>query len=217
MITAAQVKQLREVTGAGMMDCKKALTETNGNMDAAVRFLRKKGEIIDINMGGRNAAEGLCLIAADGDRKAAVIEVNSETDFVAQNEKFRAFVEKAAELALNSTAEDIDAFMEEKWADETDRTVRDALAGMIAFIKEKLSIRRFRRIEAKDGCVVTYLHGRGRIGVILNAETAVVNDEVKTALTNVAMQIAAMNPRYISQVRTRENLRTSSRRCSSAD
>ena len=199
MITAAQVKQLREVTGAGMMDCKKALTETNGNMDAAVRFLRKKGEIIDINMGGRNAAEGLCLIAADGDRKAAVIEVNSETDFVAQNEKFRAFVEKAAELALNSTAEDIDAFMEEKWADETDRTVRDALAGMIAFIKEKLSIRRFRRIEAKDGCVVTYLHGRGRIGVILNAETAVVNDEVKTALTNVAMQIAAMNPRYISQ------------------
>ena len=199
-ITAAQVKQLREVTGAGMMECKKALTAVNGDMDAAVEFLRKKGMTGDPDKtGGRTAAEGICMIAADGVRKAAVVEVNSETDFVAQNEKFRAFAAKTARQALCSTAEDIDAFLEEKWAEDPGITVREALNEMIAYIKEKLSIRRFRRIEAVDGCVVTYLHGQGRIGVIVNAKTAVVNDEVKASLTNTAMQVAAMNPKYISR------------------
>ena len=198
-ITAAQVKQLREVTGAGMMDCKKALTETNGDMDAAVEFLRKKGQAKAEKKAGRIAAEGICLIAADGDQKAAVVEVNSETDFVAQNEKFRTYVAKVAQQALNTAAEDIDAFLAESWAEDTAKTVKDSLVDMIAVISEKLSIRRFKKVEAEDGCVVTYLHGQGRIGVIVNAKTAVVNDEVKTALTNVAMQIAAMNPKYISQ------------------
>ena len=198
-ITAAQVKQLRDVTGAGMMDCKKALTECNGDMDAAVEFLRKKGQAKAEKKANRIAAEGICFIAQDGDTKAAVVEVNSETDFVAQNEKFRTYVAKVAQQALNTAAEDIDAFMGEAWAEDTAKTVKDSLVDMIAVISEKLSIRRFKKIEETEGCVVTYLHGQGRIGVIVDAKTAVVNDEIKTALTNVAMQIAAMNPKYISQ------------------
>ncbi|MBQ8054623.1 MAG: elongation factor Ts [Lachnospiraceae bacterium] len=206
-ITAAQVKQLREATGAGRMDCNKALTETNGDMDAAVEFLRKKGQAKAEKKASRIAAEGICFIAQDDDNKAAVVEVNSETDFVAQNEKFRTYVAKVAKQVLDSAAEDIDAFMAESWAEDASKTVHDALVDMIAVISEKLSIRRFKRIEEKEGCVVTYLHGQGRIGVIVDAQTAVVNDAVKEALTNVAMQIAAMNPKYISQADISEEYR----------
>ena len=197
-ITAAQVKQLREVTGSGMMDCKKALTETNGDMDAAIEYLRKKGQAKAEKKASRIAAEGICFIAQDGDNKAAVVEVNSETDFVAQNEKFRTYVAQVANQALNSEAEDLDTFMAEAWAEDASKTVKDALVDMIAVISEKLSIRRFQRIEEKEGCVVSYLHGQGRIGVIVDAKTDVVNDDVKTALKNVAMQITSMNPKYIS-------------------
>jgi elongation factor Ts len=197
-ITAAQVKQLRDVTGSGMMDCKKALTETNGDMDAAIEYLRKKGQAKAEKKASRIAAEGICLIAQDNDTKAAVVEVNSETDFVAQNEKFRTYVAKVAQQALNTAAADIDAFLEEAWIEDPSKTVKDVLVDMIAVISEKLSIRRFKTIEELEGCVVTYLHGHGRIGVLVDAETAVVNDDIKTALTNVAMQIAAMSPKYIS-------------------
>ena len=197
-ITAAQVKQLREVTGSGMMDCKKALTETNGDMDAAIEYLRKKGQAKAEKKASRIAAEGICFIAQDSDNKAAVVEVNSETDFVAQNEKFRTYVAQVANQALNSEAADLDAFMAEAWAEDESKTVKDALVDMIAVISEKLSIRRFQRIEENEGCVVSYLHGQGRIGVIVDAKTDVVNDDVKTALKNVAMQITSMNPKYIS-------------------
>ena len=197
-ITAAQVKQLREVTGSGMMDCKKALTETNGDMDAAIEYLRKKGQAKAEKKASRIAAEGICFIAQDSDNKAAVVEVNSETDFVAQNEKFRTYVAQVANQALNSEAADLDAFMAEAWAEDASKTVKDALVDMIAVISEKLSIRRFQRIEENEGCVVSYLHGQGRIGVIVDAKTDVVNDDVKTALKNVAMQITSMNPKYIS-------------------
>ena len=197
-ITAAQVKQLREVTGSGMMDCKKALTETNGDMDAAIEYLRKKGQAKAEKKASRIAAEGICFIAQDSDNKAAVVEVNSETDFVAQNEKFRTYVAQVANQALNSEAADLDAFMAEAWAEDASKTVKDALVDMIAVISEKLSIRRFQRVEENEGCVVSYLHGQGRIGVIVDAKTAVVNDDVKTALKNVAMQITSMNPKYIS-------------------
>ena len=197
-ITAAQVKQLREATGAGMMDCKKALTETNGDMDAAVEVLRKKGQAKAEKKASRIAAEGICLIASNGDQEAAVVEVNSETDFVAQNEKFRTYVAKVAEQALKTASADIDAFMGEPWIEDTTKTVKEALVDMIAVISEKLSIRRFEKVVAKDGCVVTYLHGKGRIAVIVDAKTAVVNDDVKEALTNIAMQVAAMNPKYVS-------------------
>ena len=197
-ITAAQVKELREATGAGMMDCKKALTETNGDMDAAIEVLRKKGQTKAEKKASRIAAEGICLIAQNGDQEAAVVEVNSETDFVAQNEKFRTYVAKVAEQALKTASEGIDAFMEEPWIDDAAKTVKESLVDMISVISEKLSIRRFQKVVAEDGCVVSYLHGKGRIAVIIDAKTDVVNDAVKEALTNVAMQVAAMSPKYVS-------------------
>ncbi len=197
-ITAAMVKELREVSGAGMMDCKKALSETNGDMDAAVELLRKNGQAKAEKKASRIAAEGLCRIAQDGDQVAAVVEVNSETDFVASNEKFQSFVEAVAKQALHSDAADMDAFMAEKWEEDPSKTVSDALVEKIATIGEKLTIRRFEKVTAAEGCVASYVHGGGRIGVIIEAKTAVVNDAVKEALNNVAMQIAAMYPKYVS-------------------
>ena len=197
-ITAAMVKELREMTGAGMMDCKKALNETNGNMDEAVEFLRKSGQAKAVKKEGRIAAEGLCRVVTDGDKVAAVVEVNSETDFVAKNEQFQSFVEAVAKQALVTSASDIDAFLAESWNEESSKTVNEAVVDKIAVIGEKLSIRRFEKVVAENGCVVTYTHGGGKIGVIVEAETAVVNDAVKEALTNLAMQVAALYPKYVS-------------------
>ena len=197
-ITAAMVKELRDMTGAGMMDCKKALNETNGNMDEAVEYLRKNGQAKAEKKAGRIAAEGLCKVLVDGDKTAAVVEVNSETDFVAKNADFQAYVAEVAEQALSTTATDIAAFLAEAWKADASKTVKEALVEKIAVIGENLSIRRFEKVVAENGCVVTYTHGGGRIGVIVEAETAVVNDAVKEALTNVAMQVAALNPKYVS-------------------
>lgn len=196
-ITAAMVKELREMTGAGMMDCKKALSETDGDMDAAVEFLRKNGQAKAEKKAGRIAAEGLCNVVVDGDT-AAVVEVNSETDFVAKNEEFQEFVAAVAKQALNTQAEDMDAFMAETWNADTSMTVKDALVAKVAKIGENLNIRRFEKVVAKEGCVVSYVHGGGRIGVIVEAKTDVVNDAVKEALTNLAMQVAALSPKYVS-------------------
>ena len=197
-ITAAMVKELREMTGAGMMDCKKALNETNGNMDEAVEYLRKNGQAKAEKKASRIAAEGLCKVLVDGDKTAAVVEVNSETDFVAKNEEFQNFVTAVAQQALNTSAADIDAFLAENWNADASKTVKDALVEKITVIGENLTIRRFAKVVAENGCVVTYTHGGGRIGVIVEADTAVVNDDVKEALSNVAMQIAALNPKYVS-------------------
>ncbi len=197
-ITASMVKELREMTGAGMMDCKKALNETNGNMEEAVEVLRKNGQAKAVKKEGRIAAEGICRIASEGDQKAVVVEVNSETDFVAKNEVFQEFVEAVAQQALNSNAADMESFLAEKWNADPGMTVNDALVEKIAKIGEKLSIRRFEKVEAENGCVVTYVHGGGRIGVIVEAETDVVNASVKEALTNLAMQVAALNPKYVA-------------------
>ena len=197
-ITASMVKELREQTGAGMMDCKKALNETNGNMEEAVEYLRKNGQAKAEKKASRIAAEGICRIATKGDTVAAVVEVNSETDFVAKNETFQKFVEAVAEQAVSTTAADMDAFLAEKWIEDDSKTVAEALVDKIAVIGEKLSIRRFERVEAVDGCVVSYVHGGGRIGVILEAKTNVVNDAIKEALTNLAMQVAALYPKYVA-------------------
>ncbi len=197
-ITAAMVKALREQTGAGMMDCKKALSETNGNMEEAVEVLRKNGQAKAVKKEGRIAAEGICRIASKGDTAAAVVEVNSETDFVAKNEQFQQFVEAVARQAVESDAADMDAFLAEKWNEDASKTVQDALIEKIAVIGEKLSIRRFERVEAANGCVVSYVHGGGRIGVIVEAQTNVVNDAVKEAMTNIAMQVAALSPKYVA-------------------
>ena len=197
-ITAAMVKDLREMTGAGMMDCKKALNETNGNMEEAVEFLRKNGQAKAEKKASRIAAEGICRIAANGDSIAAVVEVNSETDFVAKNEEFQKFVEAVAVQAVNSDAADMDAFMAEAWNADTTKTVNEALVEKVAVIGEKLSIRRFEKVVAENGIVASYVHGGGRIGVLVEAATDVVNDAIKEALTNLAMQVAALNPKYVA-------------------
>lgn len=196
-ITAKMVKDLREMTGAGMMDCKKALAETNGNMDEAVEFLRKNGQAKAEKKASRIAAEGICRICVKDDKVAAVVEVNSETDFVAKNEQFQEFVENIAEQVAVSDVADVDALLEAVYIKDDTKTVKDALVDKIATIGEKLSIRRFAKVKAENGCVVTYIHGGGRIGVIVEAETDVVNDAVKDAMNNVAMQIAALNPKYV--------------------
>lgn len=198
-ITAGMVKELREMTGAGMMDCKKALTETNGNMDEAVEFLRKNGQAKAEKKASRIAAEGIVKVVVEDNKKAAIVEVNSETDFVAKNEKFQSYVEKVAKQALASNAADMDAFLEEPWIEDAGKSVKDSLVEQVAVIGENLKIRRFEKVEAQNGCVVDYIHGGGRIGVVVVAETSVVNDTVKEAARNLCMQIAALNPKYISR------------------
>ncbi len=197
-ITASMVKELREMTGAGMMDCKKALNETNGNMDEAVEFLRKNGEAKAVKKAGRIAAEGIVMADVVDDKKAAIVEVNSETDFVAKNDEFKEFVANVVKQALETSSADMDAFLSESWVADSSQTVKDALVAKIARIGENLNIRRFEKLES-DGCIVSYIHGGGRIGVLVDADTDVVNDEVKKCLRNVAMQIAAMTPKYVSR------------------
>ncbi|MBQ8662389.1 MAG: elongation factor Ts [Eubacterium sp.] len=196
-ITAGMVKELREMTGAGMMDCKKALNETNGDMDAAVEYLRKNGQAKAEKKAGRIAAEGLVRVAMEGNT-AAIVEVNSETDFVAKNETFQAYVEAVAAQALKSEATTVEALLEEAWIEDASKTVKEAHVEKVATIGENLTIRRFQKETVEGGCLVSYIHGGGRIGVIVKAETAVVNDDVKEALTNIAMQVAALNPKYVS-------------------
>lgn len=195
-ITASMVKELREATGAGMMDCKKALNETNGDMDAAVEYLRKNGQAKAEKKASRIAAEGIVMAEVKDDKTAAIVEVNSETDFVAKNEEFRGFVSAVVDQALATESADMEAFMAEKWNVDGSKTVQDALTEKIAVIGEKLSIRRFEKIVS-DGCIAAYIHGGGRIGVLVEADTDVVNDEIRTCLKNVAMQVAAMYPKYV--------------------
>ena len=199
-ITAAMVKELREITGAGMMDCKKALGETDGDIEKAVEYLRENGLAKAAKKAGRIAAEGLvkAVVAAD-DKTAAIVEVNSETDFVAKNADFAAYVEEVANQALATNAADMDAFMKDAWLADTASTVEEVLTAKIAVIGENIKIRRFEKVASEDGCVVSYIHGGGKIGVVVAAKTDVVNDDVKEALKNVAMQVAALNPKYTSR------------------
>lgn len=198
-ITAGMVKELREMTGAGMMDCKKALTETDGDFDKAVEFLREKGLATAQKKAGRIAAEGIVATTIkDGDKVAAIVEVNAETDFVAKNEVFRTYVKEVVEQAADTDAADIEAFKAEAWTLDSSMTVQDKLAAMIAKIGENMNIRRFEKIVSEDGIVVSYIHAGGKIGVLVEAKTESNSDAVKEALKNVAMQIAALNPKYVS-------------------
>ncbi len=196
-VSAKLVKQLRDETGAGMMECKKALTESNGDYDGAIEYLRKNGQAKAEKKAGRIAAEGLCDVAISGNT-AAVVEVNSETDFVANNADFKAYVHAVAEQALHTSATDMDGFFADKWESDPSKTVKEALTDEIAVISENLSIRRFKKVTADDGAVVSYIHGGGRIAVLVHAACGNVTDDVKEALNNIAMQVAAMNPKYIS-------------------
>lgn len=198
-VSAKMVKELRELTNAGMMDCKKALTATDGNMDAAVEYLRKSGLALAAKKAGRIAAEGLVAFKVSEDCKsAAIVEVNSETDFVAKNEMFQTYVANVAAQALKSNAADMEAFKAEAWIEDPSKTVADVLVEKVAVIHENLQIRRFAKMET-EGCVASYSHGGGRIGVLVELTCDEVNDAVKEAGKNVAMQIAALNPQFVNR------------------
>ena len=178
-ISASMVKELREMTGAGMMDCKKALTETDGDMDKAVDYLRENGLAKAEKKAGRIAAEGIVKTNISADKKkASIVEVNSETDFVAKNDKFQAFVEAVAAQAIDTDAADIEAFLNEAWAADTSKTVNEELASMIATIGENMNIRRFEKVSCDNGIVVDYIHAGGKIGVLVAAETDSTSDAV---------------------------------------
>jgi elongation factor Ts len=199
-ITAAQVKQLRDMTGAGMMACKKALAAADGDMDKAVEVLREQGLAGAEKKAGRIAAEGVSFTKVADDRKSGVVvEVNAETDFVAKNAKFQNYVNEVAAQALATTAQDIDAFLNEKWALNPERTVAQELSEEISIIGENMHIRRFQKLVQNDGFVQDYVHAGGRIGVILSVKSDVVNEAVEEMAKNVAMQIAALNPKYTSR------------------
>ena len=195
-ITAAMVKELRELTGAGMMDCKKALNETNGDKEKAVEFLREKGLAAIAKKANRIAAEGLvATILSDDHKVGAIVEVNSETDFVAKNAVFQEYVGRVAAQALVSNAKTVEEFMAEAWIDDASLTVEQALSQKISVIGEKLSIRRFEKVTT-DGVLTTYIHGGGKIGVIVELATDAEAASVLECGKNVAMQIAALKPEY---------------------
>ena len=199
-ITAGMVKELREVSGAGMMDCKKALTATEGDMDKAMEFLREKGLATAQKKAGRIAAEGIVMLNVSEDgKKAVAVEVNAETDFVAKNEKFRGYVAQVAEQAMDTTAADVEGFLAEPWKFDTNETVGEELAHQIATIGENMNIRRFQQVKEENGFVASYTHMGGKIGVLVDVETDVVNDDLKEMAKNVAMQVAAISPKYTSR------------------
>ena len=193
-VTTALIKELRELTGAGILACKNALVETDGDMDAAVEVLRKKGEAQAVKKASRIAAEGIVKIVVK-DNTAVMVEVNSETDFVAKNEKFQNFVDGVVESIFASDAADAEALLNEKFAPDPSKTVGEALVNIIATIGEKITIRRFVKFTT-DGTVVPYIHGAGRIGVLAVANAV---EGAEDAMKNIAMQVAAMNPQYISR------------------
>ncbi len=194
-ITAAMVKELRELTGAGVMACKNALVETDGNQEEAIEILRKKGEATAVKKSGRIAAEGIVYTTVQ-EGKAAIVEVNSETDFVAKNEKFQTFVGNVAEQIVNSNASNVEELLAEPWAADTSKTVKDELVSQIAVIGENMNIRRFAKIET-TGVITSYIHAGGKIGVLVEAD-APDTDAVKEALKNIAMQVAALNAKFLS-------------------
>ncbi len=197
-VTASLVKELRERTGAGMMDCKKALVETSGDMEKAIELLREKGLAKAAKKAGRVASQGLVKLAfsADG-KKAAAVEVNSETDFVAKNEEFIEFVEVLAQKALDADSDDMEAFMALSYKDEG--TVQDALNNKIAKIGENMNVRRFAKCETPGVVYVGYTHGNGKIGVVVGFETDAAAEEIGVMGRDVAMQVASMNPKFVDE------------------
>ena len=198
-ITASMVKELRELTGVGMLDCKKALAETDGDMEKAVEYLREKGLAASEKKAGRIASEGVCLSYLNDDKSVGVVvEVNSETDFVAKNPVFREYVLQVAVHIANSQAADVEALLAEAWKFDTSMTVAEALSSKVAVIGENLKIRRFEKYAKEgNGTIVSYIHGGGRIGVMIEIACDNVTDAVEEMGKNVAMQIAALNPQFI--------------------
>ncbi len=196
-ITASMVSELRKKTGAGMMDCKKALTETGGNMDEAVDFLRKKGLSAAAKKSGRVAAEGV-VVAASARTRGVLVEVNAETDFVAKNADFQKFVQGIATVSLESDAADVEALKSLPFPG-TDRTVAEELTHQIATIGENMSLRRLDRCDAGEGVVVNYIHGGGKIGVLVELKTTSTDAQVEALARQVAMHVAATSPQYLKR------------------
>lgn len=197
-ITAKMVADLRAQTGAGMMDCKKALAETGGDMEEAVDYLRKKGLSAAAKKSGRVAAEGMIVAAGEGNR-GVIVEVNAETDFVAKNEKFQQFAAGVAQAVLDSGSADVEALKEAPFSG-CDRNVAEELTHQIATIGENMNIRRFARYEIPSGVVASYIHAGGKIGVLVELETSKADDGKVSALARqLAMHVAAANPQYLSR------------------
>ncbi len=196
-VTAALVKELRERSGAGMMDCKKALVQTDGDIDKAIDYLRENGIMKAQKKAGRIAAEGLVRVAfGEGNKTGAIVEVNSETDFVAKNEEFVEFVENLADEVLAKGNLPMEEFLAQPF---TEGTVQETLTAKVAKIGENLSIRRFVKVQ-EDGVVYTgYIHGGGRIGVIVGIKTDATADEIAAVGKDVAMQVASMNPKFVNE------------------
>ena len=195
--TAGDVKKLREMTGAGMMACKEALNTTSGNIDEAVDYLRKKGLAAAAKKQGRVAAEGAVASLVNGN-KAVVVEVNSETDFVAKNDAFQAFATGVAEVVLNQNPADVDALKALDFPG-TGRNVGEELTHQISTIGENMNIRRFVRLESKSGATSSYIHGAGKIGVVVQLDSDKADPKVAETARMLAMHVAAANPQYLSR------------------
>ena len=200
MVTASQVKDLREKTGAGMMDCKKVLTETDGDMEKAIELLRERGIAKAAKKSGRVAAEGLveAYISEDG-KVGAIVEVNAETDFVAKNDEFKSFVASVAKQVVEKDPKDVEDLLAQESIDEAGKTVKDVLTDKIAKIGENMNIRRFVRFES-DGLIEKYIHGDGKIAVLVNMKGG--DNEVAK---DVCMQIAAARPEYLNEASVPED------------
>lgn len=200
MISAKQVKELRETTGAGMMDCKKALTETNGDMEKAIELLREKGLAAAAKKAGRVAAEGLVKTYISEDAKvASMVEVNCETDFVAVNEEFVNFVEGVAKQVANSNVNTVEELLEEKFVDDESMTVKERITALIAKIGENMSIRRFVKMNVENGAIESYIHGGGRIGVLVELGCENASPVLAELGKDIAMQVAAVNPLFLDR------------------
>ena len=198
MITAKSVKELREMTGAGMMDCKKALVETEGNMEKAIEFLREKGLAAAAKKAGRVAAEGIVKTFVSADKKTAgMVEVNCETDFVAANEEFVSFADKVAEMVANTSAANVEELLAEKFDGEA--TVQEALTALIAKLGENMTLRRFAKFNIEKGAVASYIHGGGRIGVMVEVACDTESEILEEVAREVCMQVAAANPLFLSK------------------
>lgn len=200
MITAKMVKELREITGAGMMDCKKALTETNGDTKKALEALRERGLAAAAKKSGRIAAEGIVETYITEDKKSAsIVEVNCETDFVSANEDFKALVTNIAKQAATTKAENIDIFIDEKYIGNQEGTIKDAVTALVAKLGENMAARRFKQLSVENGIIESYIHGDGRIGVLVKLECEKESEILTEVAKDVAMQIAAVNPLFLDR------------------
>lgn len=200
MITAQMVKELREMTGAGMMDCKKALSESNGDIEKAVEILREKGLAAAAKKAGRIAAEGIVKTYVSEDGKvASIVEVNCETDFVAVNEDFVTFADNVAKQAAQTNANTIEELVAEKYIADESKTVTETVTGLIAKIGENMAVRRFQKLTVEQGAISSYIHGGGRIGVLVKLECEKESELLKELAKDVAMQVAATNPLFLNR------------------